>query len=257
MPDEDYVTDQQSGLAPSDDQGPSAQQEVSQLRSQIANLQEQARQAQPVVDVSRAIYQAPGGKEIFERAKKAMDSGQELTFTAKQEAVIEKAAEAQGLTAEQVQGIVQQGLQQHEQQLFNSRKAEKSIEKLHDRGKKELEGYEGMYQTPAWDRMWTHTVAAMTPTTDEQGRQIPPAMLVPDNEKDPLWYAITHTHAMLTAGKTPSNDSPNNESLRRAAIAGQQTTPAGGPKGSDPDSPDLAWAKQRRPRTIGKSFADG
>lgn len=255
MPD-DYVTDQQSGLAQSDDQGPSAQEEVAKLRSENANLKEQARQAAPVVDISRAIYQAPGGKEIFERARAAMDAGKDLTFTEKQQAKVEETAAATGLTAEQVQGIVQQGLRQHEQSLYQTNKAEKAIAKLHERGKKELEGYEGMFETDTFNRMVSHTLAALTPTQDDQGRQVPPAMPVPEDEKDAYWYAIKHSHAMLTAGKTPPKGSVDSESARRAAIAVQQTTPAGGPKGSDPDSPELAWAKQRGTRTIGKSFAD-
>jgi len=255
------VTDPQAGGIPSDDQRPSAEQLVEEnqkLRSKLANSEEENRKAQSVVDISRSIYAAPGGKEIFERARAAMDKGTELTFTEKQEAKLEKTAEATGLTAEQVQSIVEQGLVQHERSLAVTGKAEKAIAKLHQRGIKELEGYEGMFETDAFNNMMSHTLEAMQPRQDQEGRQYTPALATPEDERDPYWFAVKHTHAMLTAGAKAPKGKKSTEPYRRAAIAGQQTTPAGGPtETSDPDSPDLAWAKTRGSRTVGRSFADG
>ena len=82
------ATDPQAGGNPSDDQQPSVEQLVEEnkrLNSRLVTSENANRQAQQVVDISRQIYAAPGGKEIFARAQKAKESGKELSFTAKQE----------------------------------------------------------------------------------------------------------------------------------------------------------------------------
>jgi len=260
MPNDD-VTDPTSGGIPSDDQRPTADQlieENKRLRSQNANHEEEMRKAQSVVDVTRAIYKAPGGKEIIERAKVAMEKGEELSFTPAQEKKLEKTAEAAGLTADQVQSIFKQGLAEHEENIAITNKAEKAISQLQERGKKEIPNFDKIYESEGFDRMMTNVLQLMQPTKDDAGRIYPPALPVPEDEKkDPYWFAMKHSAQMLTAGAKPPPDNRNAESVRRAAIAGQQTTPAGGPADkSDPDSPDLAWAKQRGSRTVGRSFAD-
>ncbi len=257
MPDE-FVTEPHSGGDLSDDQGPSADQVIDdnkRLRSQVANLEENTRRANSVVDISRRIYSAPGGKAIFEKAKKAMAEGKEPDFTAKQEAVLEEAAGTPGLTVEQVQQIFQQGLAEHREQENITRRSSREVDKLHERGKKELEGYEGMFETDAFNRMLSHTLEAMEPGQDDQGRQVPPAMPTPEGEER-YWYAVKHAHKMLTVGAKPPPKGKNSEAQRRAAIAGQQTVPAGGPEeNSDPDSPEMAWAKALKSTTVGKSFS--
>lgn len=255
---DDPLTEPQPGGAPSDDQRPTADQVIEEnkrLRSKLANAEENSRRANAVVKVSQAIYAAPGGKEIFERAKAAMDSGNELRFSEKQEAKLEKTAEAVGLTAEQVQQIVAQGLEQHREQTSIHTKSERAMNDLHQRGIKELEGYEGMYQTEAFNRMISHTLDALSPKEGADGQRIEPALPLPEGESA-YWYAIKHAHKMLTVGaKTPAG-SKTTEQNRRAAIAGQQTVPAGGPEeNSEEDSPDMAWAKAPISTTIGKSFS--
>lgn len=252
------VTEPQAGGDLSDDQGPSADQVIEEnkrLRSQVANLEENTRRANSVVDISRRIYSAPGGKAIFEKAKKAMAEGKELKFTEKQEEALEEATGVAGITAEQVQQIVQQGLAQHRDQMDVRDRSRSSINDLHERGKKELEGYDGMYKTDAFNRMVSHTLEALAPSEDAQGRQVPPALPTPEGV-DPYWYAIEHAHKMLTVGAKTPPKGKNNEAQRRAAIAGQQTVPAGGPEeNSDPDSPEMAWAKAEKTTTVGKSFS--
>lgn len=255
----DDVTDPQGGGIPSDDQKPTAEQlieENKKLRSQAANQQEEMRKAQQVVDVTRAIYKAPGGKEIIERAKASMEKGEELTFTRKEEKAIEKVTEAKGLNADDVRALFKEGLAEHEQSNALSRKAEKAISKLQDRGKSELDGFDKIYESEAFDRMMSNVLQLMQPGTDAEGRKYTPALPVPEDEKDPYWFAMKHAHAMLTAGAKPPQDPRTPESVRRAAILGQQTKPAGGPADkSDPDSPDLAWAKARNTSIVGKSFS--
>lgn len=259
MPNDD-VTDPTSGGIPSDDQRPTVDQlieENKRLRSKNANQEEEMRKAQSVVDVTRAIYKAPGGKEIIERARAAMDKGEELRFTPKEEKKLEKTAEAVGVTLEQVQSVLKQGLAEHEQSLSITNRANKAIAKLQERGKKEIPDFDKIYETDAFDRMMTNVLQLMQPTTDESGRQYAPALPVPEDEKDGYWFAMKHSAQMLTAGAKPPPDPRTPESTRRAAIAGQQTTSTGGPADkSDPDSPDLAWAKRRGSATIGKSFAN-
>jgi hypothetical protein len=252
------VTEPQAGGDLSDDQGPSADQVIEEnkrLRSQVANLEENTRRANSVVDISRRIYSAPGGKAIFEKAKKAMAEGKELKFTEKQEEALEEATGVAGITAEQVQQIVQQGLAQHRDQMDVRDRSRSSINDLHERGKKELEGYDGMYKTDAFNRMVSHTLEALAPGEDAQGRQVAPALPTPEGV-DPYWYAIEHAHKMLTVGAKTPPKGKNNEAQRRAAIAGQQTVPAGGPEeNSDPDSPEMAWAKAPKSTTVGKTFS--
>ena len=252
------VTEPQAGGDLSDDQRPSADQVIEEnkrLRSQVANLEENTRRANSVVDISRRIYSAPGGKAIFEKAKKAMAEGKELKFTEKQEEALEEATGVAGLTAEQVQQIVQEGLAQHRDQMDVRDRSRSSINDLHERGKKELEGYDGMYKTDAFNRMVSHTLEALAPGEDAQGRQVPPALPTPEGV-DPYWYAIEHAHKMLTVGAKTPPKGKNNEAQRRAAIAGQQTVPAGGPEeNSDPDSPEMAWAKAPKSTTVGKTFS--
>ena len=259
MPNDD-VTDPTSAGIPSDDQRPTADQlieENKRLRSKNANQEEEMRKAQSVVDVTRAIYKAPGGKEIIERARKAMEKGEDLSFTPAQEKKLEKTADAVGLTADQVQSIFKQGLAEHEENIAVTNKAEKEISQLQERGKKEIPNFDKIYESEGFDRMMTNVLQLMRPTKDDAGRTYPPALPVPEGEKNPYWFAMKHSALMLTAGAKPPPDTRNAESTRRAAIAGQQTTPAGGPAdNSDPDSPDLAWAKKRGSASIGKSFAN-
>ena len=71
-----------------------------------------------------------------------MEKGENLTFTPAEEKKIEKTAEVVGVSAEQVQAILKQGLAEHEQSLSLTDKATKAITRLQERGKKELTGFD-------------------------------------------------------------------------------------------------------------------
>ena len=259
MPDElEVVTEPSGGGIPSGDQRPTADQlieENKKLRSQRANDAEEMRRAKQVVDVTRAIFNAPGGKAIIEKARESISKGEALDFTPAQEAKIEKVAAATGVTLDEVRTVFKEGLAEHEQSRFLTGKAEKAISKLQERGNKELAGFDKIYETEAFDRMMSNVLSLMEPKTDDQGRKYDPALPVPDDEKDPYWFAMKHSHALLTASaKPPQGVKPD----RLAAIKAQQTTPAGGPaESTDSDSPDLNWAKARNTSIVGKSFASG
>ena len=262
MPDESIeTTDPLGGGDPSGDQRPTAEhllEENKKLRSQRANDAEEMRRAKQVVDVTRAIFNAPGGKAIIERAREAITKGEALDFTPAQEKKIEKVAAATGVTLDEVRTVFKEGLAEHEQSLTLTSKAEKAISKLRERGNKELAGFENMYETEAFDRMMSNVLQLMQPGTDEQGRQYAPALPTPEDEKDPYWFAMKHAHSMLTASAKPPQDAPTAASERLAAIKAQQTTSAGGPtESTDSDSPDLAWAQARNASTIGTSFSNG
>ena len=260
MPDElNLPTDPSSGGILSDDQRPTAEQlieENKKLRSQRANDAEEMRRAKQVVDVTRAIFNAPGGKAIIDKARESISKGESLDFTPAQERKLEKVAEAKGVTLEEVRAVFKEGLAEHEQSLTLTSKAEKAISKLRERGNKELAGFENMYETETFDRMMSNVLHLMQPSTDEQGRQYAPALPTPEEEKDPYWFAMKHAHAMLTASAKPPQGEAKPDRL--AAIKAQQTTPAGGPaESTDSDSPDLNWAKARNTSIVGKSFASG
>lgn len=259
MPNElDLATEPSGDGTLSNDQRPTAEQlieENKKLRSQRANDAEEMRRANQVVKLTRAIFNAPGGKEIIERAREAEAKGETPDFTPTQEKKIEKVAEAKGVTPDEVRAIIKEGLAEHEQSRFLTTKAEKAISKLQERGNKELAGFDKIYETESFDRMMSQVLQLMQPTTDEQGRQYAAALPTPEDEKDPYWFAMKHAHAMLTASaKPPPGDKTSD---RLAAIKAQQTAPAGGPTESNPDSSDLAWAKQRDSSIVGKSFANG
>lgn len=262
MPDESIeTTEPLGGGEPSGDQRPTADQlieENKKLRSQRANDAEEMRRAKQVVDVTRAIFNAPGGKAIIERAREAITKGEALDFTPAQEKKIEKVAAATGVTLDEVRTVFKEGLAEHEQSRFLTSKAEKAISKLQERGSKELQGFDKIYETEAFDRMMSNVLSLMETKTDEQGRKYDPALPVPEDEKDnPYWFAMKHAHAMLTASAKPPQDAPTAASERLAAIKAQQTTPAGGPAESKSDSPDLAWAQQRDSSVVGTSFSNG
>lgn len=260
MPDElDLTTEPPAGGIPSSDQRPTADQlieENKKLKSQRANDAEEMRRAKQVVDVTRAIFNAPGGKAIIEKARESITKGEALDFTPAQEKKLEQVAATTGVTIDEVRTVFKEGLAEHEQSRFLTSKADKAISKLQERGKKELAGFDKIYETEAFDRMMSQVLHLMQPSKDEQGRQYDPALPVPEDEKDPYWFAMKHAHSMLTASaKPPPGDKKPD---RLAAIKAQQTTLAGGPaESTDSDSPDLAWAKQRDSSVVGKSFASG
>lgn len=266
MPDEfGNVTDPLSGL-PSADAGTPADpvEENRRLKAKLAQNENMLQQARPLVDLTRKLWNAPGGKEIVQR----LQAGQPLSSD--QQTKVDAALPPQGsnLTRDDVKEIMQEGFQTFEQQSFESRKAEKAFEDLHAKAAKELgEGYENIAGTEQWNTALQTTINMMQPTRDPKTGEVvsDPALKVPDGEDDPYYFAVKYAYGFLT-GATPQTDEggesskpkPGSENSRRAAIAAQSSKPAGGPtKDGEPDSPELDWARSRGDSTVGKSFANG
>jgi len=123
---------------------------------------------------------------------------------------------------------------------------------LDARASEELEGYDNLRNQPEWNEQLGIVINMI-----EQK-----ALFPPDDEPDPIYWAIKKTHQTLTGlvpGKKKERTAKNTETQRRGAIAGQVGNQGGRPEDSsdESDSPDLNWAKSRGSSTVGKSFANG
>lgn len=225
----------------------SLQAKARKLEDELRQSREIHRQAEPVIKLAQALWNAPGGREIIANLR----AGKPLTE--KQAARVEAVADAggkatAGLTADEVRGIVQDSLTGFRQQSWEERKAEKEIEALHKRASKDLEGYEELAGTKQWNDALNTTLALI-----EQRSLIPP-----EEEDDPIYWAVKHTFKVLTGlgpGEKKEKPAGRNEQERRGAIAAQAGRPAGSPDTGKEPSTNQAWASARGRSTVGKSFS--
>ncbi len=270
MPDPFDVTDPLSG-SPSADVTPAnpLEEENRRLKQKLAQNENMLQQAKPLVELTRKLWNAPGGREIVEKLQK----GEPLS--AQQTAQVQQAQapqQGQTLTREDVKELMSEGFQQFEQQNWESRKAERAMADLHSRASKELgEGYDNIAGSQQWNQALNTVLNMMQPELDQEGKVVSAAPIqVPEEEDDPYYYAVKYTYGYLTGSppKTEKDDkskadwksrqAKSGEDKRRAAIAAQASKPAGAPTDDDePDSPDLDWARSRGSSTVGKSFANG
>lgn len=223
--------------------------EITRLRQDLAKSRDLNREAQPLVQLAQTLWNAPGGKEIVERLRK----GQPLTAAQAQQ--VQDTATGGGpvpsyMTPEAIQEVIRKELQQYAQSEWETRKAEKEMAQLDKRASEELEGYDNLKDQPEWNEQLGIVINMI-----EQRALIPP-----DDEPDPIYWAIKKTHQTLTGlkpGEKKVRPAKKTEAERRAAIAGQAGRQGGSPEDSsdEPDHPDLAWAKSRGSATIGKSFS--
>ena len=134
---------QQQGESP---EGVDWRAENTRLRQQLKRAQDLNREALPLAQLGVALQQANGGQAIIEKLQKGED------LTAAQEANLEKQAEAAGFSQEQIDELLGKAAQNFEQRLWESRKAERAMEKLHSWAKKEYPGYEETYESPQWNQ---------------------------------------------------------------------------------------------------------
>lgn len=224
--------------------------EVTRLRQDLARSRDMNLEAQPLVKLAQDLWKAPGGKEIIEKLRR----GEPLT--AAQAKQVTDQATGGGptpsyMTPEAVQEVIRKELQQFAQADWETRKAEKEMAQLDARAAEELEGYENLRDKPEWNDQLGIVINMM-----EQKVLIPPA-----DEPDPIYWAIKKTYQTLTGlkpGEKKKRPAKDTEQERRAAIAAQAGRQGGSPEDdSEPDSPELAWAKSRGKSTVGKSFANG
>lgn len=252
MPDDATVAPDDSGSLPSDGGSNGAahdfRAEATRLRQELAKVKDLNRQATPYVNLALALKNAPGGAEIIEKLQK----GEPLT--AKQEATLERAGAASpstsGLTTEQLAQLLDEKLITFEQRMFQSREAEKQMEKLHQRAAKEFPGYEEVRHDPKW-KNGLKTVLAMI----EQE-----VLEVPEDEPDPYWFAISHNWRTLMppeAGKVKR--ATKSESERQGAIVKASPKSAAAPEETElPEEQAFARRPIRRAGVtgFGKSLQD-
>jgi hypothetical protein len=209
--------------------------ENTQLRQQLKHAQDLNRQAAPLVQTALALQATPGGNVIVDKLQKIMAGDKTVTLTATQEKKLEKAqeeAETTGMSEERVKQILDEASQGFEQRLWESRKAEKAMDALHEWAGKEYPGYGDLHVTTEWNENLALVLDAIQKGT----------LTVPEG-KDPYKFALGHNYGWLKSlnpdiGK--EKPSKKTEQDRRAAIS-QSSVQAGGvvPEESD-DIPDYA-----------------
>lgn len=219
--------------------------ESTRLRQELAKVRQLNRQATPLAQLGYALQNAPGGDAIIEKLVK----GEPLT--AKETKTVEKASEASGgngLSLEAIEEVLEKKLTNFERKQLERQRSEVAMQRLHERGKKELPGYEEIYQTPEWNRR-LNTILRMAET--EEG-------FVPDEEADPYWYVIQETYATL-AKQNPNigkvKPAKKTESERKGAISKTAGQSAGAPEEDSELAEAIRRAVPARPTTqVGKSL---
>lgn len=255
------VTDPRGAGSPSGNQGGSQDSilaENTRLKQELAQSRDMNRNAEPLVNLARTLWNAPGGKEIVEKLRRgeSLTSGEVATATNAQGVAQAQATghtpggqSTAGMSKDEIRTLMREELQAFERSQWEGRKSEQHISKLHERAAKELEGYENIAGTPQWNQMLDTVLAAMEAET----------LAPPDDEPDPLYWAIKHTWSAVTGlkpGQKRERPAKTGEGERRGAIAAQTPTAGGSPDSDDePDSPDLKWARSRGTGTVGKSFS--
>lgn len=216
--------------------------EATKLRQELAKVKELNRQAVPFVNLAMALKQAPGGAEIISR----LERGEALT--AKQEATVERVADAKNLTSEELQ----QMFMTLEQRLEAREQAKESLKDMNARADAEMPGLTDVLKTAEGKRRLNVVI--------EMLRQ--EAITLPDDEPDPYWFAYKHVYGTLRSenpdiGKVKKVQ--KTEAERRGAIVKASPKSAGAPEEEEIPA-DLAFARRPIRRTgiggFGKSLGE-
>jgi hypothetical protein len=216
--------------------------EATQLRQELAKVKGLNRQALPLVNLALALKQAPGGADIVAR----LERGEALT--AKQEATVEKVADAKNVSVEDLQSM----FLTLEQRLEAREAAKEDLKTMNARADKEMPGLTDVLKTSEGKRRLNVVI--------EMIRQ--EAISLPDDEPDPYWFAYKHVYGTLRSenpdiGKVKKVQ--KTEAERRGAIVKASPKGAGAPEEEEIPE-DLAFARRPIRRTgiggFGKSLGE-
>ena len=242
----------ESTHAHGEDQGASTdwRAENTRLRQELARTKDTLRQVHPLAELGHAIKQAPGGAEIIRRLEK----GEPLT--AKQEQVVQRAAETTsdttGWSEEKLAAMLKADREALREELRAERRAEEDMRELDAKAAKELPGYEELRKTPGWKKRLSVVLNLI-------GNE---AIAVPDDEPNPYYFAIKEAYETILANNPELGKIkkvPKSESERRGAIVKASPKSSGAPEEEEIPE-ELAFARRPIRRTgiggFGKSLQE-
>lgn len=191
--------------------------ETTRLQQRLKKAEDINRNNLPFAQLGYALQNAKGGNKIIEKLQK----GEALTVA--EEKQLEEAKGETGSTSlslEQVEELLKKQAQELDQRWFESRKAERAMEKLQQWAVKTYPGWEEVFETPEWNQHLNSVLASI-----EQG-----VLQVPESEPDPYKFAWKQTAGWLKSmnpelgKKTPAKKT---EKQRREAISGTSVDAGG------------------------------
>jgi len=209
------------------------------LRQELAEQKELNRRAVPYVQAALALQKAD--PNTYQKLVK----GEELT--PKQEAAVDKAAKAEGLTLEQIEKAMDAKLGTLVQQMDANRKAEQDMAKLDEWASKELDGYSKVKGTREWNGVLQSVLGNV-----ENGTWEPP------KGEDPWQWVVKQTYAIVCSQhpdlKKGSKPAKKTEAERAAEIlAGRRTPSASSSTDELTDLPDDIKSEIEWIRSIGSN----
>ena len=221
------------------------QSQNTKLRQELARAKEIMQQAAPVAQLGDMLQRAPGGKEIIERLQA------NKPLTGKQTDAAAEKLRAEGVSEERIVELLQQGFQKFEEDSRLGREAEREIQALHERAKKEFPGYENVYKSQEFKRL-EDIVLTQAQRAFKEGRSV-----IPGDEPDPYWWIKKEAWKILKA-KNPEmlTEKPagKTEAERRGAISSQSGKSGGAPEAQQDDLPD--YVKNLGTRKFGGRLSD-
>lgn len=235
---------QQRGSSP---EGHDWETENLRLRQELKKAQDLNRQALPLAQIGVALQQAKGGREIIQKLERNED------LTVAEEKKVEKEAVAAGYSPEQIDELLGRAAQTFEERYWQSRKAERAMDELHQWAEKEYPGYRDLLKTEEWNDH-VNLVLAKLEQRVQQGKQA-----APDGWDDPYRYAVHETYNWVKAMNPKIGEkkpAKKTEGERRAAI-GQTGVEAGGVPPEDSDEIPEYARLDKQPRSLGggRSFS--
>lgn len=235
---------------PTPDDGAIATDETEKLRSDNARLKRdlaatrgQVQRALPYVDTYLKLSKAPGGGDILERLQK----GEPLT--ARQEARVEGAAAAAGLTTEQFEQRLARFGEDLVERLETSGRAKDEIRGHVARAERELEGFADARKSDKWATTF-ETVQALVAS---EGVEVPV-------DQDRNWWAIRHTYDIVTVTDPKLRSKRENASKDAttktvaAKVAGSRTPSVTSPSKGGEEHPEAAFWRGLQKPSIGRSY---
>jgi len=211
------------------------------LRQELARAKDIMRQAAPIAQLGEMLQNAPGSEAIIAKLRNKQPLTERQAVTATEE------LRAGGMSKAEIKELLDENARTLEQRMWEGRKAERDMEALNNRAKKEFPGYENVYRSAAFGRLRNIVIAEV---------QSDPSV-IPAGESDPYWWVEAEAWKILKAKNPELIEKPagKTEPERRGAISGQSTKSGGAPEAQDNDElPD--YVKNLGTRRYGGRLSD-